>query len=86
MTILGVSPSNTDHDLSLGYVKLVNNKLVFDETKTKQFLAYTQHLFEQILDAEDTLNGQTLEQICQQMQHQSALVNWLVDTLFHHKH
>jgi hypothetical protein len=67
----------------LGYVKLINNKLVFDETKTKQFLEYTQQLFEQILGAEDTLNGQTLEQICTQMQHQSALVNWLVDTLFH---
>jgi hypothetical protein len=70
------------HFERLGYIKIVNDRLIMNDEKALAVLEFAQKLFETILDAEDRLDGQQLETILKEMQEETHIVRWLVSKLF----
>jgi len=64
-----------------GFFTLVNEKIHVHPEHTVENLTHFTRLFEQVLDAEDALDGKRIEQLLADMQSESRLTKWLVQQL-----
>jgi hypothetical protein len=65
-----------------GFLKLINEKVEMDESKTFEVLKIKSEEYSNFLDAIDQLNGEKIEKIGEEMQKECDLTKFLISKLF----
>jgi len=68
----------------VGYITRKNGTaevLVIDDSKALEVLTLLSQQFEQILTAEDQLDGQAIEEVRRKMEEETPFIDWLVKRL-----